>query len=49
MAALIDVNSIVPPVSQIVSDQLINYVNTVKGGVVTEGEDVLLSLQLVLI
>jgi hypothetical protein len=36
MAALIDVNSIVPPVSQIVSDQLINYVNTVKNGSVTD-------------
>jgi hypothetical protein len=36
MAALIDVNSIVPPVSQIVSDQLINYVNTVKNEAVTD-------------
>ena len=36
MASLIDVNSIVPPVSEIVADQVINYVNTVKGGSVTD-------------
>jgi hypothetical protein len=36
MAALIDVNTIVPPVSQIISDQLINYVNTVKDESITD-------------
>lgn len=38
MAALIDVNTIVPPVSQIISDQLINYVNTVKDESITDVE-----------
>jgi len=36
MASLIDVNTIVPPVSEVVADQLMNYVNTVKGGDVTD-------------
>src|SRR4030042_89139 len=36
MASLIDVNSIVPPVSEVVADQLINYVNTIKGGKITD-------------
>ena len=36
MAPLINVNDIVPPVSQIVADQLINYVNTVKDSSVTD-------------
>lgn len=38
MASLIDVNEIVPPISQVVADQLINYVNTVKDGSVTDVE-----------
>jgi hypothetical protein len=36
MASLIDVNTIVPPVSEVVADQLINYVNTVKDGNITD-------------
>lgn len=38
MASLIDINEIVPPISQVVADQLINYVNTVKDGSVTDVE-----------
>lgn len=38
MASLIDVNEIVPQISQVVADQLINYVNTVKNGSITDVE-----------